>query len=68
MNAVGRIHDLLRHFVFSQIQPKTENISRKDAKIAKKTSPASVNPEIIAEGSGRARNWKIQFRHWTAKR
>ncbi|SPF52935.1 hypothetical protein SBA4_5300005 [Candidatus Sulfopaludibacter sp. SbA4] len=30
----------------------------KPAKIAKKTSPASENPEIIAEGSGRTRNWK----------
>jgi hypothetical protein len=55
MHAVGRVHDLLRHLVFSHVQPK-KTISRKDAKIAKKTSPVSANPEIIAEGSGRARN------------
>src|SRR5260221_2032602 len=39
-----------RHLVFSHVQPK-KTISRKDAKIAKKTSPASANPEIIAAGS-----------------
>ena len=65
MNVVGRVHDLLRHFVFSHVQSKT--ISRKDAKIAKKTSPASQNPEIIAVGPGRARTGD-QFHHWTAKR
>src|SRR5437588_5747645 len=36
MNAVGRLHDLLRHLVFVHVQSKT--ISRKAAKIAKKTS------------------------------
>jgi hypothetical protein len=35
MNAVGCIDDLFRYFVFSHVKPKT--ISRKDAKIAKKT-------------------------------
>ena len=35
MHAVGRVHDLLRHFVFGHVQSKT--ISREAAKIAKKT-------------------------------
>ena len=55
MHAAGRIHDLLRHFVFSHAGTQ-KTLSRKDAKIAKKTSRICKNPEIIAEG------------HWTVKR
>src|SRR5438105_14094509 len=51
MDAVSRAHDLLRQFVFGHVQSKT--ISRKDAKIAKKTSPLSLRTR-----SGRARSWK----------
>src|SRR5713226_8645475 len=42
MNAVGRVHDLLRHVVFRHVKSKT--ISRKDAKLAKKTPPGWENP------------------------
>src|SRR5437016_719403 len=55
MNAVGRLHDLLRHLVFVHVQSKT--ISRKAAKIAKKT-PAAARQCLQARSedplSGRA--------------
>jgi hypothetical protein len=58
MHAVGRVHDLRRHFVFGHVKSKT--ISRQDAKIAKKTSHKHGDN---SRGLGSSKKLEIQFRH-----
>jgi hypothetical protein len=64
MHAVGRVHDLRRHFVFGHVTSKT--ISRQDAKIAKKTG--LPEPGDNYRGLRSSKELEIQFRHGTAKR
>src|SRR5713101_769342 len=56
MNAAGRVHDLLRHVVFGHV--KSKQSLAKTPSSPRKPRLAGRNPEIIAVGSGRARNWK----------
>ena len=58
MHAVGRVHDLRRHFVFGHVTSKT--ISRQDAKIVKKTSQKHGDN---SRGLGSSKKLEIQFRH-----
>ena len=55
MHAVGRVHDLRRHFVFGHVKSKT--ISRQDAK---KTSQKHGDN---SRGLGSSKKLEIQFRH-----
>jgi hypothetical protein len=64
MNAVGRVHDLRRHFVFGPVTSKNNLMPRRQD--ARKTSL----PEPGDNGGGlrSSKEPEIQFRHGTAKR
>ena len=66
MHAESRVHNLLCHLIFGHVRLKKNlSQSRQDAK---KTLYGYRDLRNNTRGSGRTENWKVQFRHWTAKR